>query len=105
VDVLFRTLAEAQGAKAVAVVLSGTGPNGSSGIKWIKEHGGLVVVQDPTEAEFGDMPRNSLATGLVDYALRLPRCRTRLRATSRGLPRRGSPPPSRARRRTACAIS
>src|SRR5581483_5104071 len=69
VDVLFRTLAEAQGAKAVAVVLSGTGPNGSSGIKWIKEHGGLVLVQDPTEAEFGDMPRNSLATGLVDYAL------------------------------------
>ncbi len=69
VDVLFRTLAEAQGAKAVAVVLSGTGPNGSSGIKWIKEHGGLVLVQDPTEAEFADMPRNSLATGLVDYAL------------------------------------
>src|SRR5581483_4721127 len=57
VDVLFRTLAEAQG------------PNGSSGIKWIKEHGGLVLVQDPTEAEFADMPRNSLATGLVDYAL------------------------------------
>src|SRR5689334_20407130 len=69
VDVLFRTLAEAQGAKAVAVVLSGTGPNGSSGIKWIKAHGGLVLVQDPTEAEFGDMPRNSLATGLVDYTL------------------------------------
>jgi len=69
VDVLFRTLAEAQGAKAVAIVLSGTGPNGSSGIKWIKEHGGLVLVQDPTEAEFADMPRNSLATGLVDYAL------------------------------------
>lgn len=69
VDVLFRTLAEAQGAKAVAIVLSGTGPNGSNGIKWIKEHGGLVLVQDPTEAEFGDMPRNSLATGLVDYSL------------------------------------
>jgi len=69
VDVLFRTLAEAQGAKAVGVVLSGTGPNGSSGIKWIKEHGGLVLVQDPMEAEFADMPRNSLATGLVDYAL------------------------------------
>ena len=69
VDVLFRTLAEAQGSNAVGVVLSGTGFNGSSGIKWIKEHGGLALVQDPAEAEFGDMPRNALATGMVDYAL------------------------------------
>jgi two-component system CheB/CheR fusion protein len=69
VDVLFQTLAEAQGARAVGVVLSGTGHNGSSGIKWIKEHGGLAIAQDPAEAEFGDMPRNALATGLVDYAL------------------------------------
>jgi two-component system, chemotaxis family, CheB/CheR fusion protein len=69
VDVLFRTLAEAQGTNAVGVVLSGTGPNGSSGLKWIKEHGGLVLAQDPAEAEFADMPRNALATGLVDYAL------------------------------------
>jgi two-component system CheB/CheR fusion protein len=69
VDILFRTLAMAHGAAAAGVVLSGTGPNGSNGIKWIKERGGLVVVQDPVEAEFGDMPRNSLATGLVDYVL------------------------------------
>jgi two-component system CheB/CheR fusion protein len=69
VDVLFRTLADTHGANAVGVVLSGTGPNGSSGIKWIKEHGGLSLVQDPAEAEFPDMPRNSLATGLVDYSL------------------------------------
>ncbi len=69
VDVMFRTLADAFGANAVAVVLSGTGPNGSSGIRWIKEHGGLTLVQDPAEAEFPDMPRNSLASGLVDYAL------------------------------------
>jgi two-component system, chemotaxis family, CheB/CheR fusion protein len=66
VDVLFRTLADTHGANAAGVVLSGTGANGSSGIKWIKEHGGLTLVQDPAEAAFPDMPRNSLATGLVD---------------------------------------
>src|SRR5262249_57239016 len=67
IDFFFRTLAEAYGPKAVAVVLSGTGPDGASGIKRIKENGGLAVVQEPTEAEYEDMPRNSLATGLVEY--------------------------------------
>jgi two-component system, chemotaxis family, CheB/CheR fusion protein len=69
VDILLRTLAISHGATAAAVVLSGTGANGSSGIKWIKEYGGVVMVQDPAESEFSDMPRNSLATGLVDYVL------------------------------------
>ena len=67
VDFFFRTLADAYGTKAVAVVLSGTGPDGASGIKRVKEHGGLAIVQEPTEAEYEDMPRNSLATGLIDY--------------------------------------
>ena len=38
-------------------------------LKRIKEYGGLAIVQDPDEAEYGDMPRNSIATGLVDYVL------------------------------------
>src|SRR5262245_48162537 len=67
IDFFFRTLAEAYGPKAVAVVLSGTGPDGASGIKRIKETGGLALAQEPREAEYEDMPRNSLATGLVDY--------------------------------------
>jgi two-component system CheB/CheR fusion protein len=67
IDFFFRTLAEAYGPRAVAVVLSGTGPDGASGIKRIKENGGLAVVQEPTEAEYDDMPRNSLATGFIDY--------------------------------------
>ena len=67
VDFFFRTLAEAYGPKAVAVVLSGTGPDGASGIKRVKENGGLAIVQEPAEAEYEDMPRNSLATGLIDY--------------------------------------
>ena len=69
VDLFFRTLADSYGRRAVAVVLSGTGPNGSSGLKRVKEHGGLAIAQDPNEAEYGDMPRNSIATGLVDYVL------------------------------------
>jgi two-component system CheB/CheR fusion protein len=69
IDFFFRTLAEAYGPKAVAVVLSGTGPDGSSGIKRVKEHGGLAIVQEPAEAEYQDMPRNSVATGLVDYVV------------------------------------
>jgi two-component system CheB/CheR fusion protein len=69
VDMFFRTLADAYGPRAAAVVLSGTGPNGSSGLKRVKEYGGLTVAQDPAEAEHGDMPRNSIATGLVDFVV------------------------------------
>ena len=69
VDMFFRTLADRYGPRAAAVVLSGTGPNGSSGLKRIKEHGGLTIAQDPREAEYRDMPRNSIATGLVDFVL------------------------------------
>ncbi len=69
VDIFFRTLADANGTRAVAVVLSGTGPNGSSGIKRVKEHGGLVIAQDPDESDYAEMPRNSIATGLVDFIL------------------------------------
>jgi two-component system, chemotaxis family, CheB/CheR fusion protein len=69
VDIFFRTLAEAEDARAVCVVLSGTGPNGSSGLKRVKERGGIAIVQDPNEAEYSDMPRNAVATGLIDYVL------------------------------------
>jgi two-component system CheB/CheR fusion protein len=69
VDIFFRTLASSQGPNAACVILSGTGADGSMGLKRIKEHGGLCLVQDPDEAEHGDMPRNALATGLVDAAL------------------------------------
>jgi chemotaxis response regulator CheB len=51
VDIFFRTLAEARGPYAVCVILSGTGANGSMGMKRIKELGGAAFVQDPREAE------------------------------------------------------
>ncbi|MDX6693479.1 MAG: two-component system, chemotaxis family, CheB/CheR fusion protein [Blastocatellia bacterium] len=69
VDIFFRTLAESKHARAVSVVLSGTGSDGSMGMKRVKEMGGVCVVQDPREAEYSDMPRHSIATGLVDYVL------------------------------------
>ncbi len=69
VDIFFRTLAESRGAHAACVVLSGTGANGSMGLKRIKEFGGFCLVQDPGEADYGDMPRNAIATGHVDHVL------------------------------------
>src|SRR5215813_4127479 len=69
VDLFFRTLAEANESRAVSVILSGTGANGSMGLKRIKEYGGVAFAQDPSEAQYIDMPRNAIATGLVDYVL------------------------------------
>jgi len=69
VDIFFRTLAEEHGTRAVAIILSGTGANGSMGIKRVKEKGGAAFVQNPREAEFNEMPRNSIATGLIDEVL------------------------------------
>ena len=69
VDIFFRTLADAHHARAIAVVLSGSGANGSMGIKRVKENGGATFVQNPREAEFNEMPRNAIATGLVDEVL------------------------------------
>jgi hypothetical protein len=69
VDIFFRHLADTQGPRAVSVILSGTGANGSMGLKRVKELGGVVFVQNPREAEFNEMPRNSIATELVDEVL------------------------------------
>ncbi|PSR55932.1 hypothetical protein AHMF7605_21715 [Adhaeribacter arboris] len=69
VDIFFRTLADSYGPRAICVVLSGTGANGSMGLKRIKEMGGVAYVQNPREAEFNEMPRNAIATDLVDEVL------------------------------------
>ena len=69
VDVFFRALAESHGSRSVCVVLSGTGANGSAGLKRVKEYGGLAIAQNPEEAGYADMPSNAIATGLVDLVL------------------------------------
>jgi len=69
VDLFFRTLAETNEDRAVSVILSGTGADGSIGLKRVKEYGGVALAQDPLEAEYKDMPENAIATGMVDYVL------------------------------------
>lgn len=71
IDTFFASLAEDQGERGVAVVLSGSGSDGSLGIKAVKEAGGLTFAQgsDGSEAQFKEMPENAAATGLVDLVL------------------------------------
>lgn len=66
IDAFFRSLAEDQQNQAIAIILSGTGSDGSRGIQAIKEVGGLVVVQEPSDATFDGMPFNAVKTGLAD---------------------------------------
>lgn len=68
-DFLLHSLAEAYGPRAVAVVLSGTGADGSLEVRAVKDRGGYVLAQDPEEAGFDGMPRNAVATGAVDRVL------------------------------------
>ena len=68
-DFLLNTLAEECGTRAICVVLSGTGADGSLGLKVVKEKGGLVIAQDPEEAGFDGMPRSAIATNAVDLVL------------------------------------
>ena len=66
-DFFLNSLAEACGEQAVGIILSGAGSDGSVGALAIKEKGGLVIAQDPEEAEFDGMPRSAIATGAVDF--------------------------------------
>lgn len=69
IDVFFQSLAEAVEDRAIAVILSGSGSDGSRGLRAIKDREGLVLVQDPATAAFDGMPRSAIATGLVDMIL------------------------------------
>ena len=66
IDMFFRSLAEEAGARAIAIILSGTGSDGTNGIKDIKENDGMIIVQDIESSKFDGMPRSALRTGLVD---------------------------------------
>ncbi len=69
IDIFFDSLAEALGDRSIAVVLTGTGSDGSRGIRSIKEAGGMSVAQSPETAKFDGMPSSAVATGYVDYVL------------------------------------
>ena len=68
-DGFFRSLAENQQEQAIGIILSGTGSHGAPGLKEIKAVGGLIMAQDPSTAEFDQMPRSAIDTGLMDYVL------------------------------------
>src|SRR4029079_2529356 len=69
IDQFFRSLAEDQEDEAVGIVLTGTGTDGALGLKTVKEHGGLTLVQDPGTALYDSMPRGAILTGAVDHVL------------------------------------
>ena len=69
IDFFFRSLAQDQHERAIAIVLSGTGSDGTLGGRTIKGVGGMVMVQSPSTAEYDGMPRSVLAAGLADFEL------------------------------------
>ncbi|MFT7250837.1 MAG: two-component system CheB/CheR fusion protein [Flavobacterium sp.] len=69
IDFFFKSLAEDQQEKAIGIVLSGTGTEGTLGLKDIKGQGGLSVVQDPKTAKYDGMPRNAINAGSEDFVL------------------------------------
>ena len=69
INYFLRSLAEDKGEKAICIILSGTGSDGTLGLKEVKGKGGLALAQDERQAKFDGMPRNAIDTGLVDFVL------------------------------------
>src|SRR5262249_8949998 len=69
IDLCFGTLADTHKERAICVVLSGTGSDGTVGLTRIKEMGGVTIAQTPTDAEYDSMPRSAIGTGMVDFVL------------------------------------
>ncbi|MBI5484971.1 MAG: PAS domain S-box protein [Deltaproteobacteria bacterium] len=69
IDFFFRSLAQDQQERSICVILSGTGSDGSLGLREIKAEGGTALVQTPETAEYDGMPRSAIASSLVDYIL------------------------------------
>jgi len=90
IDFLFRSLAQDQGARAVCVVLSGTGRDGTLGARAVKGAGGLVLVQTPSTAEYDGMPRSVIAAGLADFALPPAQMARQIAASLGGAPLAGT---------------
>ena len=87
-DFLLRSMAEDCGSRAIAVILSGSGSDGSLASSTIKENGGLVIAQDPEEAEYDGMSRAAIDTGCVDNVLPIAKMPAVLAKHSRRLARR-----------------
>jgi len=69
IDIFFRSLAREQHARAICIILSGTGSDGTEGLRAVKGEGGMIMVQTPDSAEFNGMPLSAIGAGLADYQL------------------------------------
>src|SRR5262249_24545400 len=69
IDFFFRSLAAAQGDKAIAIVFSGTGTDGTLGVRAIKGVGGMTIAQEPRSAKHDGMPRSAIGTQLIDFVV------------------------------------
>jgi len=69
INTFFNSLAADCGKKAIGVILSGLGSDGTEGIKAIKKAGGMVIARSPANSEFSSMPSSAIATGMVDFVL------------------------------------
>jgi len=70
IDFFFRSLAQDLKQRAICIILSGTGSDGTTGAKSIKDEGGMVIAQKPDSAEYDGMPQSVIAAGVVDYILK-----------------------------------
>jgi len=93
IDIFFSSLAEVYGARAVGVILSGTGTDGTRGAEAIENVGGFLMAQDPETAKFDGMPRSAIATGFMDAVLTAEDLPGRLVAHVQNLPVAAPPPP------------
>ncbi len=71
IDVLFESAADTYAAGVIAVALTSSSPDGADGLVWVKQRGGVVVIQDPSSAESPILPRAALACTAVDHVLPL----------------------------------
>jgi two-component system, chemotaxis family, CheB/CheR fusion protein len=69
INVFFRSLAQSKQEMSIGIVLSGTGEDGTLGVRAIKAEGGIVMVQSPESSEYDGMPRSAIATDLTDYIM------------------------------------
>lgn len=92
VDILLKSLADAYGENAIAVVLSGGGADGSFGVQAVRQAGGITFAQTPEDAHFSDMPRHAIETGCVDVVSRPSEIAKELVRLGRQLSQAAAPP-------------
>ncbi len=71
IDLLFESVAGTYGSRSIGVILTGSGRDGSAGLRTLKDAGGITIVQSPASSEFRPMPEAAIETGSVDFVLPL----------------------------------